>query len=117
MADSISGLGSVVGELLGGGDSAGGAGGILGDVLGGGGGALGSLLGGAGDIDPESMIVDAVGKMLGLNSTDLGIAKAALGAVTGDPLAIASGVAEGIGGLASGQSPFGASADDAPKPA
>jgi hypothetical protein len=93
MADAISSLvGGVAGDALG---DAGG------DLLGG---ALGGALGSGGD--PEAMVVDLVGKLLGLNDTDLGIAKAALGAFTGDPMAIAAGVEETISGLASGQSPF-----------
>ena len=82
--------------------------GILGEGGDGSGDILGSVLGDSvgGGFDPESMAVDVIGKLLGLNETDLGIAKAALGAVTGDPMAIAAGVEDTVKGLASGQSPF-----------
>lgn len=109
MAD-VSGLGALVNlaeSALEGGADAAEAGGVLGSLGGlGSVGGLGSLLGGASSLDPECLAVDLAGKLLGLNETDLGIIKVALGAATGDPLAIAGGLAEGIGGLAKGESPF-----------
>ena len=103
MAD-VSGVGSLLSlaeTALEGGGAAAEAGGVLGSL-----GGLGSLLGGASSFDPESLAVDLVGKLLGLNETDMGIIKVAIGVATGDPLAIAGGLAEGIGGLAKGESPF-----------
>ena len=73
-------------------------------------GALAGLDGGAAEAgDPGAMSANAIDQIFALGGVDLGGIKAALGAVTGDPMAIAAGLEPGIAELAKGQDLFAGS--------
>ena len=79
-------IGKVTGDLLGG--------------LAGAAGGAGGLLSAAGKLDPTSMVVDALGKSLGLPPEVCGAAKLALGIASGNMLAVASGSGDLLGAVA-----------------